>query len=549
MNSLTTINDEARKNDLESNALSSTSEPRGVLGSIYHALRSNAFAIVLAAVYFPINLYLVMNHAMFRDEWDGFFRNFRSSPTIKDLYNNTLHTGHGFAWSLFTWLISQMGTYPWGVKLSHAIVSTAMVFLFAKFSPFTRQQKAMFAFGFFPIYLYGTILRDYHWMELTLLIACILFCAQRRRPIVFGIALAAMFQFSTSFAVVVGLALGAAYLFDLWWRGGLKNDGTSLWQYGAGGAIAFLSLFAAYQFQKPSPDVMAHRPGQGPCFENFCKNLSFLGKEIWRVYCPIISLNFSPGIFDTNIFDAFPWVQMTLGLILVFAVILFLLPRPTALFFFVCGTAVLVLFNRWCMVFWATRHEGHLFFVMIASLWIFTYSQESATLMRIANSGRLAKWRDQQSAFLTVILGIHLIAGVSCAARELVVPFSGSRQAAEIIKQKAPSNVSVISDMPYAAQGIAGYLDRPVYIASRGDYCTFCKLDAKFRLFPVTSLDELRKSVNQVMASEKRDVVIAVNFNINITGDQVQVLGVTSQSLCQDETFVVYLIKYFPPIQ
>jgi hypothetical protein len=51
------------------------------------------------------------------------------------------------------------------------------------------------------------------------------------------------------------------------------------------------------------------------------------------------------------------------------------------------------------------------------------------------------------------------------------------------------------------------------------------------------------------MASEKRDVVIAVNFNINITGDQVQVLGVTSQSLCQDETFVVYLIKYFPPIQ
>jgi hypothetical protein len=349
---------------------------------------------------------------------------------------------------------------------------------------------------------------------------------------------------STPFASIIGVALGAAYLFDLCWPSSNRKQQAPLWGCITGGTIAMISLVAAFLFARPAPGVMAGTNGHLTTYADFSNNLSFIGRDVWRPYCPIDGTEMFPGLFGSNLLDPFPWVEMVLGWCLFAGAVLFLLPRLTALLFYVVGTVTLVAFYRWSLMPYSLRHEGHIFVVFIVGCWISYYCRELSLQSQLLRWHPMAVWRRQQSAFLTVILGVQAIGALSGLVREQVTPYSGSREAAEIIRQKAPANIPVLGDMPYAAEPVSGCLDRPIFIPTRGDYCTFIKIDAKTRIEPPATQGELAKSIREVMAAEKRDVVLMVNFNLSLPADQAELLGVVTQSMWPDEKYIIYLIKY-----
>jgi hypothetical protein len=265
---------------------------------------------------------------------------------------------------------------------------------------------------------------------------------------------------------------------------------------------------------------------------------------IWRAYVP---LSFQ-GVWNSNLLDHWPWLQVALALILFIAVILLLLRRPTALLFFVLGTLMSV-FLFCCLqtanYSYAVRYQGIYFIVLIISLWLAQTTREAR--WQFLDCGPLVTWGNQLSSLLVSILGVHVVAASMAVAHEQVIPFSGSREAVEIIRQKAPPDVPVISDTDYAVTAIAGYLDRPVFEVSLGEY-TVNKTNVKgWRVAPL-SADELGKAVNDFLAREKRDVVLVINYFAHHTGDDsVQQLGVVTNSMQTDEQFCIFLIKYRGP--
>ena len=126
---------------------------------------------------------------------------------------------------------------------------------------------------------------------------------------------------------------------------------------------------------------------------------------------------------------------------------------------------------------------------------------------------------------------------------EQIIPFSGSREAAEIIRKNAPPNIPVIGDIDYAVEPVAGYLDRPIFVACRGEYTRYLKLDKK-RLNGALPREALAKAIQDLMAAEKSDVVLIVNYPLSLSGDGIEELGVVTRSIVPDEKYLIFRIKY-----
>ena len=148
-----------------------------------------------------------------------------------------------------------------------------------------------------------------------------------------------------------------------------------------------------------------------------------------------------------------------------------------------------------------------------------------------------------------------MIATAVPVVQEQAIPFSGGREAAEIIRQKAPPGVPIIGDCDYCLGNIAGHLNCPVYIAWRGEFgtpVTFNPADPKRipggrGMVPMRP-DELAKVLQDFLAMEKRDVVLVVNYPLSVSPDSnIRLLGVANRSLTGDEQYMVFLVKYLGP--
>lgn len=490
---------------------------------------SDNFSIGLTAAFFILNLISVLNHAMWRDEWHVWLIA-HYSESLGAMINAISHSGRPAGWYIVAWLVCKMGFYPVGLKVFHVLISTTSVYLLARYSPFTRIQKVLFAFGYFPFYEFGTIMRDYACEVLLLTIAVVLFTQPRPRLLAMGITLALLFQ-TTVFGIVIGFALGIAYVYDLWWNRPAP-DRPPVRALLVGLSLPVLSAAIAVWVMKPPTDtllLLGPTPYENRALSSrLVEGFSF----IWRAYCPLAFR----GFWNTNILDTWPALQFTFAVALFAAVSLFLVSRRTALLFFLFATlATVAFFGHFPRD--AYRYTGHYFVILILSCWLYYRTADRPV------TGKLDWWQRQLPAFLVAVLGVHVIAAALASVQEQVIPFSGSREAAEIIEQRAPG-LPVVGDCDFAVAPVAGYLQRPIWIASREEYSTFLKDDDKRKLNPMAPQD-LARRVNEFMAKVNSDVVLVVNYQLGFSSENLRMIGAANHSLT-DEQYLIYLVRRTP---
>jgi hypothetical protein len=136
---------------------------------------------------------------------------------------------------------------------------------------------------------------------------------------------------------------------------------------------------------------------------------------------------------------------------------------------------------------------------------------------------------------------VHAVVGFMFTVQEQLIPFSGARDAARLIKANEPPDVLVIGDPDYAMISLAGYLDRPVYIASRQEPGAFTRVDKKRRAAPLSS-QELSAVVSGRLAAERRDVVLVTSYEVLMPAEMGMLLGATRG--ITDERYYVYRMRY-----
>ena len=101
--------------------------------------------LLLVLAYFSLGLILLWRHEMWQDEWQAWLIA-RESPSLGALFQNLRYEGHPGLWYCGLFLVSRITSSPLGMQVLHLIIATCSVFVFLKYSPFTRTHKT-------PVYL------------------------------------------------------------------------------------------------------------------------------------------------------------------------------------------------------------------------------------------------------------------------------------------------------------------------------------------------------------------------------------------------------------
>src|SRR5262245_52207321 len=120
----------------------------------------NRFAAAVTCVFAVACGLGMLRHEIWRDEFQAWLLA-AESGSLPELFHNLRHDGHPALWYLLLFAISRVTGALWPMQVLHLAIAAASVFLFARNAPFSRRARALFAFGYFPLFEYGVISRSY----------------------------------------------------------------------------------------------------------------------------------------------------------------------------------------------------------------------------------------------------------------------------------------------------------------------------------------------------------------------------------------------------
>ena len=481
---------------------------------------------------------VALNHAMWRDEWQPLVAARDTQGYAEFLEANQWMGMAGFF--SFCWLVMQSGLGIWFFKLVLVTIAAVGIWVFCLHAPFSRMQKVFFAFGYFPFYEYGAIMRNYGIIFTTSVIGITILASPKMNPVAFGVCLAAMAQTHT-FGVMLSLVFGATFLYELHRRRALTCSYFARPASVTGLGIAMISIVVAATplvravFTEPEWVFAALTGGvvrTDSYFNRFFESLSYPA----RGWLPVPLF----GAWNSHLLDLWPWSQVVVGLLILGAVVPILAGSSTATIFFTLGLAALgALFTQFPVT--NMRHHGHYFVMLVLAFWL-RESIGSQDARDVGRRGVLKGICRMRSPLLTGLLIVHAVVGMIFTLQEQVVPFSGSREAAQIIRDSEPPDVLVIADIDAWAMPVSGFLGRPVYVASRREFGSFVKIDPMRRWLPLRP-DELAQIIEERLAVEQRDVVLVTNYPISVPADLGSPIGVVDRSIT-DERYFIFRIRY-----
>ncbi len=468
---------------------------------------------------------------MWRDEWMP-LAVARFTSGYGEFFEHIKYIGRIAFFSL-CWLLERADGSLVLFKVFIVLVSSVGVFVFCRYAPLSRWQKLLFAFGYYPLYEYGTILRDYSLIGALSIICCALLNSVRWRPLAFSIAIAMLLQ-TNPFGLALGCALAATFVFDAWQKERLGPELLGNLPAISGGVLVICSFFAALKTMIPPPEVAEIILGQ-PLRQDshFIRLIESLPFPI-RGWLPVPIF----GTWNSQILDPWPWVQIFFTFVLIGVITVILWPNKKAFFLFVIG--MLGLGSVLCHLPWtALRYHGPYFLLLVFAYWTLR-SGPSERRDDTPAVGPVGWLRFHASVLMTSLLTVHVVVAAIFLLQEQVIPFSGSRDAAEIIRKSAPEDVVIIGDPDYLMISLSGYLGREVFVASRKEYGSFIKADKK-RRWVILSPEELSQVVNDQLQKHGRDVLLVTGYEIRMAPQTGELIGATRG--VTGENYFIYLVK------
>jgi len=422
---------------------------------------------------------------MWRDEIQAWLIARDSADPIEILHHLE-YEGHLPLWHFTLFPLTRISRKPYVMQMWHLLLAAAVVYIGARYSPFTRIQKTLFAFGYFAFYEYAVISRCYVLSLLFLLLFCIAYSRRPRRRLLAGVVLTAAAQSSAHALFLVVPCLGLV-VHDLISASARPRRGDIFV-----GLLLPLSGVAAATIQLwPPVDCSIYARWK----------LWFDPKLLWqtlgtvtRAYLPVPEP--SSAFWETNVLDLWPGRAVAIGLLglgLILYAVWFLRPRLEVAVAFGAATAGL------CAFFYAQnlgglRHNGMLFVTFLVCAWIVVSDlrakRDNRRVVSTNSHGRHRFEQDKRAEHrrglwkrrrpgLTLLLTVQAFAGVSAAALDWRHPFSQSEAAAKVIRSKGLDSMPLMGHERPKVSPICGYLGRSMFYPAGNRVASFSKWDKR----------------------------------------------------------------------
>jgi len=460
-----------------------------------------------------------------------------NSSSISELLKNKSYEGHPDLWFFILYALKQITTDPLVVKLFHSFIAILSVFLFLRYSPFTRLQKALFVFGYFPLFEYAILNRNYGIEVFLLFIFLILYRNRQRFLIWISIILFLILQ-TNVFGIILAISLAMTLVFEFFYsrsfRYQVMTEKASL--------VIALIIFAGgliYGTMSilPMKDcyITVPLPFGALTLNNFLNSVA----SFWRGMVPVPS----PGIhfWDTNIIGSVN-IQFILAVFLIFSMVIMFKKRPVILFLFVTGIAGM-LFFVFDFYTGSLRHHGHYYLLFIACLWISAEFPERQKPLRFAFLEKYYYFLNRnRNILLTLILTIHMCTGIYCVFTQIFTPFSEAKRTAEFIREQKLDRFTIAGDWDWYAASVGAYFNKDFYYFSRNSFSKYVILDNKRIEYTQGEIIKRTDSLSRVMNDT---LLVLLNYPLkNAVAAGFRPVASFTNSIHPLEQYYLYLYKY-----
>ncbi|HEY9612790.1 hypothetical protein [Allocoleopsis sp.] len=492
-------------------------------------------------IFLCLGLAGILNHAMWRDELNPWLVA-RDSNSLAELFRNIKYEGHPGLWYICLYLLNQFTHNPLAMQIIHLMIASGSIYIFLKYSSFTQLQKILFTFGYLPFYEYLIISRNYAIGLLIIFAFCALYNTRQKSYLILSVLLFLLAN-SNAYCLFISIALGLGLILEYSLRKQLAIATLASRTDLVCSLTVFLLGIAISLAQLVPPSDSTLQGGLAGWTLHFdIRHLAKALIRIWNSYIVILI----PGDSSVEVF-----LFAALALVFFLFASTLLIRKPIACFIYIVATSKIVLFT-YVKFLGSARHYGHLYIVLIASLWIASYYPKSNLLLQpftsrvrvLQNIGTtwLKFVQKYKTAFLILILFAQLAAGLVAFGRDLVVPYSASRAAATYIQSQHLEQMFIIGSRDATISPLCGYLNRKIYYPERQSLGSFVLFNSQRKEVDATAVLE---QVSQLLQQNPTTILLILNHELKIARADLRVstLSKFTKSLIFNEKYYLYEVS------
>ncbi|MFT3793553.1 hypothetical protein [Flavobacterium sp.] len=415
--------------------------------------RSIPYHLLLAGLYFAIALMGILHHELWLDEAQHWLLA-RDSSSLAELFRNTRHEGHPLLWSSLLFVIARFTVDPFGMQLVHVLIATTAAIVFLRKAPFNSIFKTLFVFGYFFVFEYSLISRNYMLGVLFLFMACATYRQKEKLPLlVLFLVLAANTHliFAVPAMAFVGLLFWEQRYEQRYQK---KAFHLSIAVFIVGllpVAAQIISTDAAWFFEPQKHIPIAEKCTKGliSVFNGVLVLPDFRSIHFWNTHFLIaVSKPFS-AVLGLCCY-ALPLLLLRSRKILFFAYLAFF---GIQLFFFITQRS-------------GARFDGITYLILIMALWL---DHDSESTQKVSKT--------YAKPVIYGILTLQLASGIIAYAIDWNHPFTGGKAAVAYLRSYRLDRLPVVSP---TCDGtiISAYLGKKVWFLCPQSQQSFCPWDS-----------------------------------------------------------------------
>jgi hypothetical protein len=409
-------------------------------------------------LYLVIAGFTLANHEMWADELHS-WNIAKGSENFMDIFRNSRYEGHPPLWYIVLWTIAQFTHNLAVVQVIHLLIAAASVFLILFYSRFPTSTKLLLPFGYFLLFEYAIISRNY---AMGILIACLIGVILHRNirykiPLYYALVL----LLTNTHLVGALLAAGIHVYFLLWQLEQRKKPRLILIHVLAGMLVALPALYFIFP---PADSLLNTQVAAGN---------SGLFRVKAFLQSPLRSMLPMPAWWKYNWWNTQFLVEAKeISAVIRLLSILIVVALPVLAFFifrndrkslglFFANLFFSFMIAMTVITLGTARYSGFIFIGFVMSLWMYCNERQLQARKKMA---------------VNALLVIHVIAGTFAVIKEYQCPFSNSYRVGELVNEIPPGK-KMVCDY-WAVNTFASFVDKPVYCLDLQKEVYFVLLDS-----------------------------------------------------------------------
>lgn len=472
-----------------------------------HKPIKRATFFTLLIIFFFLSILGAFSHELWLDEAHHWLLA-RDSASLTDLIHKTREEGHPLLWNVLLFFISRVTRNPLWMQLFHAIIATIAAYFFLKNAPFKVHVKVLFIFGYYMLFEYNLLSRNYMIGVVFLFAACSLYQYRKERTLLL-FSLLVLASNSHAMFVVISAALVLIIMLEHIQQKGFVLDRKMLLSLG----VFVLGIcIALFQIVPSWDNVVLEAAHKTSWIDRSSKSIIGFFKGV--IALPDFRL---ANFWNSNLFiNISKPLSSVLG-ILSLSIPLFLFYKNKLVLYFAYSSILGIFILFYITQLSAARYQGIFFLILIIGLWINHYhASQEIFLKKWFSFIPLAKL---QPKLILGLLLIQFITGFTAYSMDIARPFTNAKRTIRYLKDQG-LDTKIIASKACDGTALSAYLERPIFFTNYNALSSYCVWgDASKVAAPSqkTVLQSLRK-----LLKNQSESLIFISYQPFFSVDNVQ---------------------------